>query len=211
MLRKLLLLIFASAAIFQASAKDGKHNVSSDLGISFGIRSNKISAEGVPEGFSLKSKLTYEVGLNAAISFGRVLAIQPELNYGYTALDVTSPDSGLASPTRVKAHDIEVPVLLSVDIVGIFRRDAGCSLNIEAGPVFNIMSKANYDSGDERVMFGGLHPSTGYAAGISTCLFNRLLVGVRYAGYFKKSVNQFEGIDFNIKTGSVGIQIGILF
>ena len=212
MLKRSLTVVFALVLCMQASAKFGRHGVSSDLGISVGVRCNNISVEGAPEGFSLKPKLTYEAGLNFSISFGRVFAIQPELSYGYTALDVTCPGTELVSPTRVKAHDVEVPVLLSLDIVSIFtKNNSGFSFNIEGGPVFNIMSKANYDIGDERVMFGGLHPSTGYAAGISTGLFNRLIVGVRYVGYFKQSVNQFEGIDFNTKTGSLGIQIGLLF
>lgn len=195
MLKKSLLVIFALAAVLQACAKE---RFETEWGLTAGIRYNGMVLNGAPDGFSAKPNMTYNVGLHAGLAFDGI-AVQPEINYGYTTLNVNY--QGLDA--KVKAHDVEIPVLLSLRFLPVVR--------FNVGPVFNIMSQANYDNGGDRVMYGGIHPSVGYAAGISLCIVNKLLIDARFVGYFKRADNQFEGLDFRTRGYSGGIKVGFLF
>ena len=204
MLKRSILLISAIAMALQASAKV----VGTEWGLTAGVRYDNISFDKNTGKLSMSPNITYNVGLHASLVFLGV-AIQPELNYGYTAIKVkTMVDGGKNIDTKVKAHDLEVPVLLSLRLLPVVRFNAGL--------VFNIMSKANYEYKDEILMFGPIHPSVGYAAGISLKVSKRLLIDARYTGYFRKTLNELsinpkDPYTFKLKSGSGGIKLGILF
>ena len=202
MLKKSILIIFALAMTVQASAKGGL--ISTEFGVTAGLRYNSLSLKNAPNAMTAKPGMTYNVGLHASVAVLGV-AIQPELNYGYTSVKINAPQSALAE-TTVKAHDLEIPVLVSLRFLPIVR--------FNVGPVFNVMGKGNYkDASGTKVMFGGLHPSCGYAVGVSVALLHKLLIDARFVGYFKQNahINNFEGLDLNTKTYSGGIKIGYLF
>lgn len=208
MLKKTLLAMFALAVAAQANAKV----LGTEWGVTAGVRYNSESVKdafkGSINGLSLRSNLTYNVGIHASLAFMGI-AIQPELNYGYTSMNLTVPQSGAADyTTTVKAHDIEVPVLLSLRFLPVVR--------FNVGPVFNIMSRATYkNAAGEKEMYGQLHPSCGYAAGLSLCLVKKLLIDARFVGYFNKTYHELPdvGVDsgFKSKTYSVGLKLGYLF
>lgn len=207
MLKRSILVLFAMAIAAQASAKV----VGTEWGLTAGVRYDIISFD-KNTGLSLSPNITYNVGLHTSLVF-LGLAIQPELNYGYTAIKVkTMVDGGKNTDTKVKAHDLEVPVLLSLRLLPVIR--------FNAGVVFNILNKATYERQNEVLMFGPIHPSVGYAAGISLCFGHKVLIDARFVGYFNKSLNEFNpfyppiaerAVTFNMKSCSAGIKIGYLF
>lgn len=203
-MKKLLFLVFALATLMQVSAKGG---FGTEWGLTAGIRYNGMSLKGAPDGFSVTPHMTYNVGIHASLAFAGI-AVQPEINYGYTTLNATYQ----GFDAKIKAHDVEVPVLLSLRFLPIVR--------FNVGPVFNIMSKANYVNGNETLMYGGLRPSVGYAAGISLCFLKKLIIDARFVGYFKPAANEFNpyspvvgdnAINFDTRGYSGGIKVGFLF
>lgn len=204
MLKKSILSLLALVMAAQASAKI----VGTEWGITAGVRYDNISFDKTTGALSMSPDITYNVGLHTSLVFVG-FAIQPELNYGYTAIKVkTAADGGNDTNTKVKAHDLEVPLLFSLRLLPVVR--------FNVGPVFNIMSKANYEHKDEMLMFGPIHPSIGYAAGISLKVVKRLLIDVRYMGYFSRTVNELNinsktPYTFRVKSNAGGIKIGFLF
>lgn len=195
------LLLILAAVLFTAQAL-AKGNISSEWGLTAGIRFNGRTAFNAPAGFSLTPALSYNIGLQAGIGNTEV-AFQPELNYGYTATKIRM-NGEKAPAATVKAHDIEIPLLVSLRMLPVVR--------FNAGPVFNVMSTASYDNAEgERAMLGGLQPTFGYAAGVAAVPTEKLLIEIRFTGYLQRAVNQYEGCDFKTKPYSVGIKIGYLF
>lgn len=204
MWKKYILAIFAFLAAIEANAKIA----GTEWGVTAGVRYEKLSFDKTEGILSMSPNITYNVGLHTSLVFLGI-AIQPEINYGYTAIKVKSElNGGKNLDTTVKTHDLEVPVLLSLRFLPVVRFNAGL--------VFNIMNKANYEYKEEMMMFGPIHPSVGYAAGISLKIAKRLLIDARYTGYFRKTLNELsinpkEPYTFNLKSGSGGIKLGILF
>ena len=203
MLKRSVTVIFALLAAAYANAKV----IGTEWGLTAGVRYDRMALKNAPAGLTLSSDITYNGGLHASFVFFGV-AIQPEVNYGYTKLRVGAPSSLASATAHVKVHDVEIPLLLSLRFLPVVR--------FNVGPVFNIMSKANYEYGEEYLMFGPVHPSLGYAVGISLCIAKKLLIDARYTGYFSNTVNEisFGSADpctFNIRSSSGGIKIGYLF
>ena len=208
MLKRTVLVIFALAVAMQASAKGGI--VKTEWGVTAGIRYNGMNAFSASN-LSVKPDMTYNVGIHASLAFAGV-AIQPELNYGYTEVKVSYPSGGEMGSSVVTAHNLEVPLLLSLRMLPIVR--------FNLGPVFNIMSKTSYKNGNAKMMFGDIHPTFGYAVGVSVCVLKKLLIDARFVGYFEAPVNEFnygnvndpnDTTTFKTKLYSGGIKIGYLF
>ena len=202
-MKRSILAILAIALSMHASAKA----LGTEWGLTAGVSYNKMSLKSAAAGLSLSPDITYNAGLHASLVILGV-AIQPEINYGYTKLRVHTPTQSVSTPAIVKAHELEVPVLLSLRFLPVIR--------FNVGPVFNIMSKANYQHNNENMLFGPVHPSMGYAVGFSLCIFKKLLIDARYTGYFKTTVNEInlgstDPYTFNIRACSGGIKIGYLF
>lgn len=200
--------VIVAAVVFAARAEAKGIIVKSEWGISAGLRYNALSVKNGPAGLSMRPGLTYNAGLHAAIAFVGI-GIQPELNYGYTTATLTLTDAS-ASKVKVKAHDLEVPVLLSLRFLPVVR--------FNVGPVFNIMSSANYKVDGEKLLLGGLHPHIGYAVGLALG-FGKVVIDARFTGYFKRTDNEFNPapkvpdsmVPFKVKTCSGGLKIGFLF
>lgn len=205
-IKKTLLLLVSLAVTLPTSAKGDetrrKDNWRPEWGVTAGVRFNGMSLVDVPSQMSVSPRLSYNAGLHGSIAYSWI-ALQGELNYGYTSVKASLRERTTFN-TTVKAHNIEIPVLVSVHVVPIVR--------INAGPVFNIMSIANYrDSSGEGAMFGGLLPTFGYSVGAAVMIKPRFFVDVRFVGAFHRTYNQFEGFEFKTKPYSGGIKIGYLF
>jgi len=67
------------------------------------------------------------------------------------------------------------------------------------------------DANNEKQMFGNTRPTFGYSAGVAVVLFRGLLIDARYTGYFKSSLNNFDGKEFNSNLNSISLKVGYLF
>lgn len=151
---------------------------------------------------STRPRLGYGVGLHMALRIGRFFAIQPEVNYHYSS--IKSGDSSVKRNANVKINTVDIPVLLSFRLGNIFR--------LNAGPLFTVMNNCFYtDAKDEKQMFGNTRPTFGYSAGAAFVLLRKLMLDVRYIGYFKPTLQNYEGTEFNSRNSSIALKIGFLF
>ncbi len=151
---------------------------------------------------SARPRLGYGFGLHMALKIGSFFAVQPEVNYHYSS--IKSGNSRLGHNANVKINTVDVPILLSLRLGNIFR--------LNAGPLFTVMNNCYYlDTKGNKQMFGATRPTFGYSAGAAVVLLRKLMVDVRYIGYFKPTLQNYEGIEFNSRNASVVCKIGFLF
>lgn len=151
---------------------------------------------------SLRPQIGYGVGLHMALRIGRFFAIQPEVNYHRSS--IKSSNSKLLHNANVKINTLDIPVLLSFRLGNIFR--------LNAGPLFTVMNNCYYtDSKGDKQMFGNTRPTFGYSAGAAVVLLRKLMVDVRYMGYFKPTLQNYEGVEFNSRNASIVLKLGFLF
>ena len=191
----------------QEKHSKGSPRIRTELGVTGAIYYNTMQLADRPHdtavgSLSLRPQLGYGVGLHMALRIGSFFAIQPEINYHRSSLK--SSNSKLLHNANVKINTLDIPVLLSFRLGNIFR--------LNAGPLFTVMNNCYYtDSKREKQMFGNTRPTFGYSAGAAVVLLRKLMVDVRYMGYFKPTLQNYEGLEFNSRNASIVLKIGFLF
>jgi hypothetical protein len=106
---------------------------------------------------------------------------------------------------KVKTTTMDIPLLASLRLLGRMIR-------ISAGPLFSVMNKAQYVNSDNQTMeFGALHPTWNIMASAGVCLGNHWLIEARYVQSLKKTLNQFEGEEFNLRSRRITVGVTALF
>lgn len=126
-------------------------------------------------------------------------ALQLELGYAHNKVEA---ERG-ATLYDVKANVMEIPILFSYRGLGIVR--------FNVGPVLSLSSAGRYSNGRERVEFGNVRSTLGYAAGVGVELTTKLLVDARLTGNFGRTDNYFEGLEFRSSAMWLTLGIGYMF
>lgn len=149
-------------------------------------------------------KFNPRIGFNGhfdmAVCIGRNFAIETEICYeGASIKAATARDDH-----KVRTTTIDIPLLLSL-------RMANSRIRINAGPVFTVMSKAEYTDDGETMFFGPVYPTWNLAAGVGIGLGRHFIIEARYIHALKDGINQFEGEEFNTRTYRVTVGATVLF
>ena len=126
-------------------------------------------------------------------------ALQMELAYLYNEIDASV--GGFSA--NVESNVFEIPVLFSYRGLGPVR------LNV--GPVLSLAGTARYDSGAERIEFGRMRSTVGYAVGAGVSLTRHLLFDARFLGNLSKPINYFEGYEFSTPNYWAVLSLGYMF
>lgn len=149
-------------------------------------------------------KLNPRIGFNGhfdmAVCFGRNFAIETEICYEGASIKAASARDS----HKVRTTTVDIPVLLSL-------RMANSRIRINAGPVFTVMSKAEYTNDGETMFFGPVYPTWNIAAGVGIGLGRHFIIEARYIHALKDGVNQFDGVEFNTRTYRVTVGATVLF
>lgn len=136
-----------------------------------------------------------------------IFGLQPEILYSFNKIALTDEKQNFA--TDIRCNTLQIPVLVSLR-VGLVR--------FNVGPVFNVMDNPTYlDRKQEKVLFGPVNPTVSYAAGVSVCLFDKLLVDARVSSGFKAMENcisydaKIEGQYIKTTMINAQLKVGILF
>ena len=105
---------------------------------------------------------------------------------------------------KVKTTTIDIPLLLSV-------RLANSRVRINAGPLFTVMSRAEYTEGGELMFFGPAYPTWNVAAGVGVGITRHCIIEARYIYGLKDSINQFGGVEFSTRTYRITAGVTMLF
>ena len=149
---------------------------------------------------SLKPRLGLAGHFDMALRIGRNFAVETEIHYEGGSISVATPKV----EHRVRTRTMDIPVLLSL-------RMANNRIRLSAGPLFTVMSRAEYTQDGETMFFGPTNPTWNVAAGVGIGLTRHLLFEARYVPPLKSSINQFDGIEFNTRSYRVTAGLTLLF
>ncbi len=205
-MQRCILTILAVLFCFTLSARNSAPGVRTEWGVVAGVNYPVAKFSMGQSAASLKPRTGFTAGIHMGLRIVGIFGIQPEILYSYNKIELN--DNAKKFSTQIRCNTIQIPLLLSLKF-GLFR--------INAGPVFTVMDNPTYlDSKEEKVMFGRIHPTIGYAAGVSLALFNRLLIDARVASGLKAMENCLSYSSSHseyIKTTMFNAQlkVGILF
>jgi hypothetical protein len=149
---------------------------------------------------NLSPRLGIAGHLDMAVCFGKYFAIESEIIYeGASIMAATK-----SVDRRIKTRTVDIPVLLSLRLLN-------SRIRVNAGPLFTVMSSAEYTEGGNAMFYGPVHPTWNIAAGIGVGLTRHFILEARYVYALKDSVNQFGGIDFTTRTYRVTAGVTLLF
>lgn len=149
---------------------------------------------------SLKPRLGLAGHFDMALRIGRNFAVETEIHYEGGSISVATPKV----EHKVRTRTMDIPVLLSL-------RMANNRIRLSAGPLFTVMSRAEYTQDGEIKFFGPTNPTWNVAAGVGIGLTRHLLIEARYVHPLKSSINQFDGIEFNTRSYRVTAGLTLLF
>ena len=179
-------------------------NVGMEWGLTASASYNTLDIKNSVTKFAIPPHMGYGAGLHMALKLGRFFAVQPEINYVHSKLKVDIGESKKLKKPRITTNTVDIPLLLSLRFGNLFR--------INAGPVFTVMNNCFYtDSKGEKAMFGSTKPTFGYSAGVALVLLRRYMIDARYVGYFKNSLHNYNGQEFDGKYQTISIKLGYIF
>ena len=149
---------------------------------------------------SLKPRLGLAGHFDMAVRIGRNFAVETEIHYEGGSISVATPKV----EHRVRTRTMDIPVLLSL-------RMANNRIRLSAGPLFTVMSRAEYTQDGKIMFFGPTNPTWNVAAGVGIGLTRHLVLEARYVHPLKSSINQFDGIEFNTRSYRVTAGLTLLF
>lgn len=199
---KIAILFLAALCLTQASVAQSRYTLMQrqskrmEMGLSVGTSFMDVSAT---EGVVLSPKVGVRGALSMSLEWQESYALQLELGYAHNKVEA---ERG-ATLYDVKANVMEIPILFSYRGLGIVR--------FNVGPVLSLSSAGRYSNGRERVEFGNVRSTLGYAAGVGVELTPKLLVDARLTGNFGRTDNYFEGLEFRSSAMWLTLGIGYMF
>lgn len=149
--------------LFLATVAVGKAQVQFSLGVKGGLNFAKFDAEDV--GGSIKNKTGFHGGAFALFKFTKI-GIQPELMFSQQGSKFTFDGNNVES----NFDYINIPVLLKIYLLA--------GLNLQVGPQFGFLSKAEIDGTDVKSSFK--NSDTSLALGVGWDLPLRFTIDARY-------------------------------
>lgn len=173
--------------------------VSTEWGIGIGGTFTNIKKI-TPSDVKLNPRFGFQGHLDFSLCIGRNFAIETEIAYeGGSIVAATAQKEH-----KIRTRTIDFPVLLSL-------RFLGGRIRLNAGPLFNIMSKAEYTSDGQTQFFGNVHPTWNLAAGVAVGLSRHFLLEARYVLPLRDNLNQFLGEEFTTSTSKITAGVVLIF
>lgn len=136
------------------------------------------------DGVSLAPRLGFRGALVMSLCWQERYALQLELGYVFNKIRAeVSEEAG----HDVRSGVMEIPLLFSFRGLG--------PVHLDIGPVLSLAGTGRYDSGTERIEFGRLRTTVGYAAGVGVQVSQHLTVDGRFTGNMGRTLNYYEGLE----------------
>ncbi|MBO5672065.1 MAG: PorT family protein [Alistipes sp.] len=152
------------------------------------------------ESVSLNPRFGFEGHFLLGVRFGRNFALQTEVSYQGGSIDTSNG----REEHRVRTRGVDIPLFLSL-------RLADNRVRINAGPMFTVMSRGEYTSNGETMMYGAVNPTWNIAAGVGVTVARNFLFEARYIHSLKDELNHFAGEEFATRTYRIAASVTVLF
>lgn len=149
---------------------------------------------------SLSPRIGFGGHFDMAVCIGRNFAIEAEVGYQKGSLMAKLGNS----EHKVKTTTMDLPLLFSL-------RMLGSRLRLNLGPMFTLMSKAQYMADNTTMEFGNLHPTVSLAGGVAVCLGGHFQVEARYIHELKETLNQYQGEEFTTRGHRITVGFAVIF
>lgn len=174
--------------------------LSTEWSIGLGPAYTGIDPHGEEAGVSLSPRLWFGGYAGMSLLIGRYFAVQCQIDYQFGSI---MADNG-AVRHKVKSRSIEVPVLMSYRAWDRVRLNVGVSIAA--------MDRSRYvDDDGDTMEFGAVRPTWNFVAGAGLTLGRRMLLEARYVRSLQRTLNYFEGREFNSESYRISLSVGILF
>lgn len=136
-----------------------------------------------------------------AVCIGRHFAIGTEIGYQRGKAKISDVRDNIYT---LKTRTIDVPILLSL-------RVANQHLRFDVGPMFTVMSKAQYDISGETREFGPMYPTWNLVGGVGVCIGRHFVIEAKYIHALKTTYNQIEGVEFTTRAHRITAGFTVVF
>ena len=143
----------------------------------------------------IKPRYGLQGHLDIAVCIGKNFAIETEVAYEGGSMDVVMGNM----ERRVKTKSVDIPVLLSLRILNN-------RIRINAGPLFTVMSNAEYTMDGNTYLFGQVSPTWNLAGGIGIRISKHWLIEARYVHSLEETINQFGGKEAQNGSATPGLE-----
>ena len=203
--------IFACIALFAAVStasaqsysytpvEEHKPKIRTEMGAGIGTQYTGLSMVS-SESVSLKPRFGFEGHFLLGVRFGRNFALQTEVSYQGASIDASTG----REEHRIRTRGVDIPLFLSL-------RMADNRVRINAGPMFTVMSRGEYTSNGETMMYGSVNPTWNIAAGVGVTVARNFLFEARYIHSLKDELNHFAGEEFATRTYRIAASVTVLF
>lgn len=148
----------------------------------------------------LQPRIAFGGHIDMGLCIGRNFAIEAEV--GYEGGSVVAATERVER--RVRTRTINIPVLLSLRMVN-------SRIRLDVGPMFTVMSRAEYTLEGETMFFGPIYPTWNIAAGVGIRLGRHFIVEARYIHGLNDNVNQYDGLEFTTRTRRITAGVTLVF
>ena len=157
------------------------------------------------DGVSLAPRLGVRGALVMSLCWSERYALQVELAYLFNKIRAERAAEGSAAGSGhdVRSNVMEIPLLFSLRGLG--------PLRLNVGPVLSLAGTGRYDSAQERIEFGRLRTTVGYAAGVGVQVSQHLTVDGRFTGNMGRTLNYYEGLEFRNYAYWVTLGVSYMF
>lgn len=156
----------------------------------------------------VKPRYGFQGHVDMAICFGNNFAIETEIAYEGGSTDAIYKNF----ERRVKTRGVDIPLMASLRIINN-------RIRISAGPLFSVMSNAEYSIHGNTYLFGAVSPTFNLAAGVGLRIGKHSIIEARYVYPIHKTINQFgsmtgepdSGLEFEMQNYKISAGITLLF
>lgn len=187
---------------YYISGYDHKPSARMEMGVSLSAAYMGISGG---DGVSLAPRLGVRGALVMSLCWSERYALQVELAYLFNKIraERAADGGGVTGGHDVRSNVMEIPLLFSLRGLG--------PLRLNVGPVLSLAGTGRYDSGTERIEFGRLRTTVGYAAGVGVQVSQHLTVDGRFTGNMGRTLNYYEGLEFRNYAYWVTLGVSYMF
>lgn len=162
---------------------------------------------GIATGAGAVPSLTPRLGVRGALvmslCWSERYAVQLELAYLFNKIRAGASAEAGGVERDVRSNVMEIPLLFSLRGLG--------PLRVNVGPVLSLAGTARYDLEAERVEFGRMRTTVGYAAGLGVKLSPNVVVDARFTGNLGTTLNYYERCEFHSRSYWVTLGLGYMF
>ena len=205
-LKSVVALAFALIFTVQAEAQSHDHSDAQDDGPrvrtewGIGVGASYTMVEHNSAIVDVKPRFGLGGHLHMGLLFGNNFALEAEIHYHGGSIMAALPKANIQH--KIKTTTVDFPVMMSLRMLDSI-------IQLDAGVLFTVMSRAEYTHESELMYYGSVYPTFNLTAGVGFRLSRHFLLEAHYIYPLGETVNQFVYTDANFKSRAQRFTAGL--